>query len=69
MLISDKTRELINLAILNLELESVTESKINKAINYLNEAIIQRKEENTLVDNLEKEFELQKKYYNTTITP
>ena len=52
-MISDKTRKLINLAILNLELESVTESKINKAINYLNEAIIQIKEENTLVDNLE----------------
>ena len=59
-MISNKTRELINLAILNLELESVTESKINKAIDYLNEAIIQIKKENTLADNLEKEFELQK---------
>ena len=60
MLISSKTKELINLAILNLELESITESKINKAINYLNEAIIQMKEESTLVDDLEREFELQK---------
>ena len=44
-MISSKAKELIKLAILNLELESVTESKINKAINYLNEAIIQMKEE------------------------
>ena len=59
-MISNKTRELINLAINNLELSDPTEEDINKAIGYLNEAIIQIKEENSLVDNLERKFELQK---------
>ena len=35
-MISNTTRELINLAILNLELENPTQEAINKATNYLN---------------------------------
>ena len=54
-MITNTTRELINLALLNLESEKLIRSMINEAINYLNQAIIQI-------------FELQKKYYNTTIT-
>lgn len=60
-MISNKTRELINLAINNLELNNITQGDINKANNYLKEAIKQIKNENaTTVEDLEKEFELQK---------
>ena len=66
-MISNKTRELINLAINNLELNNPTQEDINKANNYLKEAIMQIKNENaTTVEDLEKEFELQK---NTITQP
>ena len=66
-MISNKTRELINLAINNLELNNPTQEDINKANNYLKEAIKQIKNENTTtVEDLEKEFELQK---NTITQP
>ena len=39
IMISNKTRELINLAINNLELNNPTQEDINKASNYLKEAI------------------------------
>ena len=38
-MISNTTRELINLALLNLELENPTQAIINRAANYLKEAI------------------------------
>ena len=44
-MISNTTRELINLAILNLESENPTQVIINKATNYLKEAILQIKSE------------------------
>ena len=57
-MISNKTRDLINLAINNLELNNPTQEDINKANNYLKEAIMQIKNENaTTVEDLEKEFE------------
>lgn len=60
-MISNKTRELINLAINNLELNNPTQEDINKASNYLKEAIKQIKNENVPTEeDLEKEFELQK---------
>ena len=60
-MISNKTRELINLAINNLELNNPTQEDINKASNYLKEAIKQIKNENIPTEeDLEKEFELQK---------
>ena len=40
-MITNTTRELINLALLNLESEKLIRSMINEAINYLNQAIIQ----------------------------
>ena len=48
-MISNKTRELINLAINNLELNNPTQNDINKANNYLREAIEQIKSENIMV--------------------
>ena len=45
-MISSKTRELINLALLNLELKNPTQEAINKATNYLKDAILQIKKEN-----------------------
>lgn len=66
-MISNKTRELINLAIYNLESNNPTQEVVNKANNYLKEAIKQIKNENTsTVEDLEKEFELQK---NTITQP
>lgn len=60
-MISNKTRELINLAIYNLESNNPTQEVINKANSYLKEAIKQVKNENTSTgEDLEKEFELQK---------
>ena len=60
-MVSNKTRELINLAINNLELNNPTQEDINKASNYLKEAIKQIKNENIPTEeDLEKEFELQK---------
>ena len=60
-MISNKTRELINLAIYNLELNNCTQEEVNKASNYLKEAIKQIKNENIPTEeDLEKEFELQK---------
>ena len=64
-MISNKTRELINLAINNLELSDPTKEDINNAISYLSEAIIQM-EKDSLVDDLEREFESQK---NNIIQP
>ena len=48
-MISNKTRELINLAINNLELNNPTQNDINKANNYLREAIEQIKSENIML--------------------
>ena len=48
-MISNTTRELINLAINNLELNNPTQNDINKANNYLREAIEQIKSENIMV--------------------
>ena len=44
-MISNKTRELINLAISNLELENPTQAIIDGAANYLKDAILQIKKE------------------------
>ena len=44
-MISNKTRELINLAISKLELENQTQEIINDATNYLKDAILQIKKE------------------------
>ena len=44
-MISSKTRWLINSALLNLELENPTQEVINKATNYLKEAVLQIKKE------------------------
>lgn len=44
-MISNTTREFINLAISNLELENPTQAIINRAANYLKEAILQIKRE------------------------
>ena len=46
-MISNATRELINLAILNLESENPTQIIINEATNYLKDAILQIKKENS----------------------
>ena len=46
-MISNKTRELINLAISKLELENQTQEIINEATNYLKDAILQIKKEET----------------------
>lgn len=44
-MISNATRGLIDLALLNLEPEIITQETINKAIDYLKEAILQIKKE------------------------
>ena len=44
-MISNKTKELINLAILKLELKSQTQETINEATNYLKDAISQIRKE------------------------
>ena len=44
-MISNTTRELINLALSNLELGNPTQEVINKATNYLKEAVLQIKKE------------------------
>ena len=44
-MISNATRELISLALLNLESENPTQEVINKATNYLKEAVLQIKKE------------------------
>ena len=46
-MISNTTRELINSALLNLELENPTQETINEATNYLKDAILQIKKENS----------------------
>ena len=48
-MISNTTRELINSALLNLELENPTQAIINRAVNYLKEAVEQIKSENIMV--------------------
>ena len=40
-MISNATKRLINLAISNLKLENPTQETINKATNYLKDAILQ----------------------------
>ena len=42
-MISNTTRELINSALLNLELENPTQAIIDRATNYLRDAILQIK--------------------------
>ena len=44
-MISNTTRELINLALLNLESKNPTQEIINEATNYLKDAILQIKKE------------------------
>lgn len=52
-MISNATKRLINLAISNLKLENPTQETINKATNYLKDAILQiRKEEGNLNENI-----------------
>ena len=48
-MISNKTKELINLAILKLELGNPTKTIITEAEDYLKKAIEQIKSENTMV--------------------
>ena len=45
MLLSNTTKEFINLAISKLELENPTQETINRATNYLKDAILQIKKE------------------------
>ena len=44
-MISNTTKGLIDLALLNLEPEIITQKTINKAIDYLKEAVLQIKKE------------------------
>lgn len=46
-MISNATKKLINLALSNLKLENPTQETINKATNYLKDAILQIKKENS----------------------
>ena len=57
-MISNKTRELINLAILKLELENQTQEIINEATNYLKDAIKQIKEEKEQQTEEKKEYKV-----------
>lgn len=58
-MLNDASRELINLALLNLESENITQSSVNKASNYLKEAIAQiKKEQEGQINELEKQFNL-----------
>ena len=51
-MISNATRELINLALLNLESKNPTQETINKATNYLKNAILQIEKENSTTNIL-----------------
>ena len=57
-MISNTTRELINLALLNLEAESPTQEIINEATNYLKDAIKQIKEEKEQQTEEKKEYKI-----------
>ena len=57
-MISNATRKLINLALLNLELENPTQEIINRATNYLKDAIKQIKEEKEQQTEEKKEYKV-----------
>ena len=61
-MISNKTKELINLAILKLELGNPTKTIINEAEDYLKKAIEQIKSENTMVTTPVTQEELEAKF-------
>ena len=57
-MISNTVRGLINLALSNLELENPTQEVINKATNYLKEAVLQIKEEKEQQTEEKKEYKV-----------
>lgn len=57
-MISNATRELINSALLNLELENPTQEVINKATNYLKEAVLQIKKEKEEAEGESQEYKV-----------
>lgn len=59
-MISNETKKLINFALLNLELKNPTQETINKATNYLKEAILQIKkdQESQPKEELKNKFDL-----------
>ena len=57
-MISSKTRGLINLALSNLELENPTQETINKATNYLKEAVLQIKKEKEETEEEPQEYKV-----------
>ena len=64
---NEKSQNFIKLAIEALDQENVTQNSVNNAVNYIRQAIKQIKNENIpTVEDLEKEFELQK---NAIIQP
>ena len=63
-MLSEKTKNLINLAILNLQLENPTQDIINKAITYLKEAITQMEKEREENNKIEDKNEYKVWLYN-----
>ena len=57
-MISNETKRLINLAILNLELENPIQEKINEATNYLKDAILQIKKEKEEIKEEPQEYKV-----------
>ena len=57
-MISSKTRWLINSALLNLELENPTQEAINKATNYLKQAVLQIKKEKEETEEEPQEYKV-----------
>ena len=57
-MISNTVRGLINLALSNLELGNPTQEAINKATNYLKEAVLQIKKEKEETEGEPKEYKI-----------
>ena len=57
-MISNTTRGLINLALSNLELENLTQEVIDKATNYLKEAVLQIKKEKEETEKEPQEYKV-----------
>ena len=57
-MISNTTRGLINLALSNLELENPTQAIIDKATNYLKEAILQIRKEKEETEEKPREYKI-----------
>ena len=57
-MISNETKKLINLALLNLELENPTQETINEATNYLKEAVLQIRREKEEIEEETQEYKV-----------